>query len=152
MPSTTSNYGWSYPISTDDLNAGATTIGSLATGVDSTLYANLTSLSSSLSSEATTRGNADNALNAAKPDSNYNYIDGAVAQTTTTNASGEITIGWPAWDSVWIGRDNTSTRPAVFMPHPTDIYKIVVYYPNGTGQLALCASRSVSFTAIRIYN
>lgn len=37
MPSTTSNYGWTYPISSDDLNAGATSIGSLATGVDATV-------------------------------------------------------------------------------------------------------------------
>lgn len=41
MPSTTTNYGWSYPISSDDLNAGATTIGTLATGIDSTVKAQL---------------------------------------------------------------------------------------------------------------
>jgi len=37
MPSTTTYYGWTYPISSDDLNAGATSVGSLATGIDSTV-------------------------------------------------------------------------------------------------------------------
>lgn len=37
MPSTTTNYGWTYPISSDDLNAGATSIGSLASGADASL-------------------------------------------------------------------------------------------------------------------
>lgn len=39
MPSSTPNYGWTYPISSDDLNAGATSIGSLATGADASLKA-----------------------------------------------------------------------------------------------------------------
>ena len=39
MPSTTPNYGWTYPISSDDLNAGATSVGSLATGADASLKA-----------------------------------------------------------------------------------------------------------------
>ena len=48
MPSTTPNYGWTYPISSDDLNAGATSVGSLATGADA-----------SLAAEATARAAAD---------------------------------------------------------------------------------------------
>ena len=48
MPSTTTNYGWTYPISSDDLNAGATSVGSLASGIDA-----------SLATEASTRAAAD---------------------------------------------------------------------------------------------
>lgn len=74
MPSTTSNYGWTYPISSDDLNAGATSIGSLATGADT-----------SLASEASTRAAAD-ALMA----SDINYIANTLVPTKT------VTTGYNA--------------------------------------------------------
>lgn len=37
MPSSTPNFNWPYPISTDDLNAGATEIGNLANAADTTM-------------------------------------------------------------------------------------------------------------------
>ena len=39
MPSLTPNYSWPYPISSDDLNAGATEIGNLANDIDTDLKA-----------------------------------------------------------------------------------------------------------------
>ena len=85
MPSTTSNYGWTYPISSDDLNAGATSIGSLATGADA-----------SLKSEQDARVAAD----ATKADTSYvtsqlatkwNVPDYGTVVVTTT--AGDFNIG-----------------------------------------------------------
>lgn len=82
MPSTTSNYGWTYPISTDDLNAGATSIGSLATGADSSLKA-----------EENARVSAVNTLTTAvnaRPTSNKASINISY-QSVSTNSSGDFT-------------------------------------------------------------
>ena len=80
MPSTTSNYGWTYPISSDDLNAGATAIGSLATGADSSLKA-----------EANTRASADG-LMAADIDYIANTLVPTKTVTTWMNGSTPVSV------------------------------------------------------------
>ena len=121
MPSTTPNYGWTYPISSDDLNAGATSIGSLATGADS-----------SLAAEASARAAADGLMAA-----DINYIANTLVPTktvttwmngstpvavtgltvsyvsVTTNSNGRFTLG-PTFAQCMIG--NVSYSPSVEMP------------------------------------
>jgi len=83
MPSTTPNYGWTYPISSDDLNAGATSVGSLATGIDTSLQA-----------EAVARTNSDVNLNnliALRPTSNKGSIV-ITYQSVATDANGNFTV------------------------------------------------------------
>lgn len=89
MPSTTSNYGWTYPISSDDLNAGATTIGSMANGID-------TSLNSAITSEAATRAAAitsEAATRAAADTANTNLITSRIMEEAPVSASRELRVG-----------------------------------------------------------
>lgn len=83
MPSSTPNYGWTYPISSDDLNAGATSIGLLATGADTSLQA-----------EAVARTNSDinlNSLISLRPTSNKSAINISYASVATSSL-GAFTI------------------------------------------------------------
>lgn len=85
MPSTTPNYGWQYPVSSDDLTAGASQIGTMITAADA-----------SLAAEAATRAAADSTLQAninAKITSGSTPVVAAIMFTAlTTNASGQFTI------------------------------------------------------------
>lgn len=136
MPSSTSNYGWSYPVSTDDLNAGATTIGSLATGIDS-----------SLKTEALTRQGDVSTLTAA--------IDGKVKQgtvvkniaisafTVTTASNGSFTLAGVSPSNALLHVQDYFVQPGT-----SGWY---VYYRTGDGALQIQANTAVSGVFLNWY-
>lgn len=87
MPSTTPNYGWTYPISSDDLNAGATSIGSFATGADASLASEAAARAAADSAEAAARVAADNQ----RPTSNKSAINFVYA-SVATDSNGIFTL------------------------------------------------------------
>lgn len=94
MPSTTPNYSLPYPISGDDLNAGATQIGNLANAVDyQLLSANQTrqgadvALQNNIDALAATRSASKDSLGIVIP--NVYFAD----WTVTTNGSGILSNG-----------------------------------------------------------
>lgn len=148
MPSTTPNYGWSYPISSDDLNAGATTIGSLATSADSTVK----TVANNLATETTNRISADNALDAAKPNCTFDNIEYAWI-TTTTNGSGQITLGADV-SSIVIGIGRSLGAGVVaLVPEASPSNKYTVYATGALGgSMSLLTSSTIQFMLSRVWS
>lgn len=139
MPSTTPNYGWSYPISSDDLNAGATSIGNLATGADATVK----TIADNLATETANRVTGDNNLTS--------FINGKITQedpglTTaavhfgyaniTTDGNGDIyPTGGP--NLIIVMPTEESIGGAVMAMRSVNSGRIKFWYtgPVGTGKL-----------------
>lgn len=96
MPSTTPNYGWTYPISSDDLNAGATSIGSLATGADASLAAEANARSSQDSYLLAALNNKVRAGNGTSQNITATVFSG------TTDSLGRVSINCPSWLTGWL--------------------------------------------------
>lgn len=104
MPSSTPNFNWPYPISSDDLNAGATEIGNLANAADTTMAtrAPLNSPTLTGTPASTTPGTSDNstriATTAYVKNNLANYATSPLAAidatrlTITTNGAGFATM------------------------------------------------------------
>lgn len=142
MPSTTPNYGWSYPISSDDLNAGATSIGSLATGADASLKA-----------EATARAAADTTLTTAvnqRPTGTMANIDAGV-YNVTTDANGVFTNpGGLSVDQCVCANAATSALywyALVIDPYASNKYVVYGQYLTNTVPTAV-ASATVAFRRV----
>lgn len=129
MPSTTPNYGWSYPISSDDLNAGASTIGSFATSADATVK-NIDNI--------VTWGLADRYTKAVI-DAAFATRDAAIAARPTSNAS-SITVGGYTVTTDAAGRFSLAgidARAAVGMVQGT-LFQFTLQAEGGTSTKFIC--------------
>lgn len=139
MPSSTPNYGWSYPISSDDLNAGATTIGSFATAADATMATKAPLASPALTGIPTaptgTIGTHTTQI------ANHSFVIDTVGANqieqssylVTTSAAGTFTFPWDSASAVlvagskwpWNGlisficTDMTPTSPSTYLAFET---------------------------------
>lgn len=150
MPSTTTNYGWTYPISSDDLNAGATSIGSLATGADTSLKAEATARIAADNSEAATRAAADTALDNAKPNSNQDIINGQYV-AVTTNSSGGFTSTGITSDTRKAVITSTLAPPAPFLAIVINFDSFTSYTASGWrafGQWDVVGNSTIGIAAV----
>lgn len=95
MPGSTSNFGWTYPISSDDLNAGASTIGSLATSIDAALAVTNTNIANKVRESGVSK-NISVGVYAVTTDANGRFLwpngDGGAAVAMPFSSSGAYSI------------------------------------------------------------
>ena len=104
MPSTTSNYGWTYPISSDDLNAGATSIGSLATGIDTSVAALSTTVNNKITTPAGVPVNATLYTVAVSTNSSAAFALSGVNYNNTVFGASYYGTAWPV---IFVIHNNT---------------------------------------------